>query len=351
MNKMTRLVKSALAATKIRRGARIPLKVTHCVTWRCNLSCLYCARHSHGAELDTTAIKGMIDLFAAGGTLYWSFNGGEPLLREDIGELAAQAGKLGLQVALNSNGTLLTQRQDVLKHVDLVNVSVEGSRTVHDRIRSQSYERMVAGLEILASRGVRTTLTTVVNAHNADGLEEVLRLAEAFGARVFFQPVRIQKEDREAKSGALFPDAQAMSQAVDYLLEQKKKGRPVASSTDFLRDIAAHWPDRMTPVPCVAGRAYCFVTPTGQVTACCDTLALADPSPAANVLHSGLDAFRNIPSFRCRTCFPAIPLETNILFNRSFVDCALRGLDILHDLLPRRSKIKVSSNSGHGPTP
>jgi MoaA/NifB/PqqE/SkfB family radical SAM enzyme len=345
------MAKAGLAAMRIRRGKRIPLKVTHCVTWRCNLSCLYCARHSHGTELDTATVTRMIHLFAAGGTLYWSFNGGEPLTRDDIGELAARAKKQGMHVALNSNGTLLAQRQDVLAHVDLVNVSVEGPKAVHDQIRSQSYERMVAGLETLARRGVRTTLTTVVNARNADGLDEVLRLAEAFGARVFFQPVRIQKEDREAKSGSLFPDVATMRNAMDFLLVQKKKGRPVASSEAYLRDIAANWPDRMTPVPCVAGRAYCFVTPTGQVTACCDTLALADPSPAANLLHSGLDAFRNIPNFRCRTCFPAIPLETNILFNRSLMDCGLHGLNILRDLLPRRPKITASSNPDHGPTP
>lgn len=336
MNRFLHVGKAALTAMRIRLGRRIPLKVTHCVTWRCNLSCNYCSRHSHGDELDTATVERLIGLFASGGTRYWSFNGGEPLIRDDIGKLAAQAGRLGMQVALSTNGTLLTQRQDVLAHVDLVNVSVEGSRAVHDRIRSQSYARMVTGLEILASHGVPTTLTTVVSASNADGLDEVLRLAEAFRANVFFQPVRVQKEDRVAKSEALFPDVQAMRQAMDFLLEQKRKGRPVASSTDFLRDIATHWPDRMTPVPCAAGRAYCFVTPMGQVTAFCDTLALADPSPAANLLQNGLAAFRNIPDYRCRTCFSAIPLETNILFNRSLVDCGLHGLDLIRNLLPKR---------------
>jgi MoaA/NifB/PqqE/SkfB family radical SAM enzyme len=351
MNKLLHVAKAGLTAMRIRRGRRIPLKVTHCVTWNCNLSCLYCARHSRGDELDTVSVTRMMDLFATSGTLFWSFNGGEPLIRKDLGELAAWAKGLGMQVTLNSNGTLLAQRQDVLKHVDLVNVSVEGTKAVHDLVRDQSHDRMVAGLETLASHGVPTTLTTVVNARNADGLDEVLRLAEAFGARVFFQPVRVQKEDREAKSGTLFPDVRTMRQTMDYLLAQKKKGRPVASSKAYLRDIAAHWPNRMTPVPCVAGRAYCFVTPLGQVTACCDTLALADPSPAANLLHSGLAAFQNIPKYRCKTCFPAIPLETNILFNRSLLDCGLHGLDIIANLLPKRPNMNVSSNPDHGTTP
>lgn len=351
MNRFLHVGKAALTAIRIRLGQRIPLKVTHCVTWRCNLSCSYCSRHSHCDELDTATVVRLIGLFAAGGTLYWSFNGGEPLIRDDIGKLAAQAGRLGMWVALNTNGTLLAQRQDVLAHVDLVNVSVEGSRAVHDQARSQSYERMVSGLETLASHGVPTTLTTVVSASNADGLDEVLRLAEAFKANVFFQPVRVQKEDRGAKSEALFPNVEAMRQAMDFLLEQKKNGRPVASSTDFLRDIATHWPDRMTPVPCAAGRAYCFVTPMGQVTACCDTLALADSSPAANLVHSGLAAFRNIPNYRCRTCFPSIPLETNILFNRSLLDCGLHGLDIITTLLPKRTRMWVSAKPDQGTKP
>lgn len=78
-NKIGRLIKSAVTVIHIKMGRRIPLKVTHCITWKCNLSCVYCARHCNESELNTKSVFQMIDIFSAGGTLYWSFNGGEPL--------------------------------------------------------------------------------------------------------------------------------------------------------------------------------------------------------------------------------------------------------------------------------
>lgn len=312
------------------------MKVTHCITWKCNLACEYCSRHFHDAELDTQSVLRMIDIFSSGGTLYWSFNGGEPLMRKDIADLARHARGNGMHVVLNTNGTLPEQRPEILKHVDHVNVSVDGPKVVHDRTRNGSFDKMVSGLETLSRAGMKTTFTSVLNASNAEHLDALLNLAETYSARIFFQPVRIQKEDLKAKSSSFFPEKDLMRDAIEYLLTQKKQGRPVASSAEYLRDIAAHWPNLMTKTPCAGGRAYCFVTPTGHVAACCDTLALADTSRKSNVLQNGMNAFTNIPSYPCTTCFPSIPLETNILFERSLFKSCRHSMDILHSLFRTR---------------
>ena len=337
-------MKSAISMVRIKIGASIPLKVTHCVTWKCNLSCAYCARHCNEPELNTKSVLRMIDIFSDGGALYWSFNGGEPLMREDIAELAGHARKKGMHLVLNTNGTLLDRREDVLKYIDLVNVSVDGPRMLHDQTRSQSYDKMISGLEVVARRGVRLTFTTVLSAVNATDLDSVLDLAESFGARVFFQPVRIQKEDIHSKSSSFFTDAETMRRAIDALIAQKKLRRPIASSTDYLQDIARHWPDQMTTTRCAAGRAYCFVTPTGHVTACCDTLRRADNTSKSNVLHSGLAAFRNIPHYKCETCFPAIPLETNILFQRSLLKTCTNSADIVRHFISSEKPFRPPSS-------
>ena len=54
----------------------------------------------------------------------WSFNGDEPLIRPDMGELIASAKSLGLQVSVNTNGTLAAPRIKALKNADLTSISV-----------------------------------------------------------------------------------------------------------------------------------------------------------------------------------------------------------------------------------
>lgn len=321
-------IKTILSAIRIKAGVPMPLKVTHCITWKCNLSCNYCSRHHQDNELNSADILKMMDMFSKAGTLYWSFNGGEPLMRKDIAELARHAKKRGMHVSLATNGTLLEERRDVLNYVDVVNVSVEGPKPVHDRMRSNSFDKMLTGLEILRRRGIRTTFTTVLSKNNADVLESVLDLAEAYRAKVYFQPIRVQKEDISGKSIAFFPELEKIRKAIDYLIS-RKNNPCIASSRHYLLDIKAHWPDKMTLTPCFAGRAYCFVTPMGQVTACCDTLAVAGTSPATNALQNGAMAFRCIPNYSCRTCFPAIPLETNILFHHSWFNALSQGGKIM----------------------
>jgi len=71
---------------------KIPLKVKQYITYRCNLSCLFCARRTAAKEeMATLQIKNMMKEFKDMGTIFWEFTGGEPLLREDFAELAAYA--------------------------------------------------------------------------------------------------------------------------------------------------------------------------------------------------------------------------------------------------------------------
>ena len=83
------------------------------LTDRCNLSCTHCysksgpGRSTEG-ELTTTEALGVIDDLADMGVPLILFTGGEPLLREDIWDLARHAGNRGLKMALSTNGTLIT---------------------------------------------------------------------------------------------------------------------------------------------------------------------------------------------------------------------------------------------------
>ncbi len=67
---------------KVILGSRVPLRVTQYITYRCNLDCLYCARHKSGEpELTTDEVKSLMTSFRKAGALFWGFNGGEALVR------------------------------------------------------------------------------------------------------------------------------------------------------------------------------------------------------------------------------------------------------------------------------
>jgi pyrroloquinoline quinone biosynthesis protein E len=310
------IAKSVPAIVRARFGGRVPLRVSHCVTYRCNLDCSYCSRHTPTPdELTTAQAKGLMDSFRGAGCLFWSFNGGEPLARADLGELISHAKGLGMFVSVATNGTLVAGRLEQIRRADLVNISLDGPKDMQDGLRGDSYDGILQGVEALQSAGLARSLTTVVGIHNHDRLGEVLEIAEGWGAKAFFQPISVQKEDLSAKAAQFFPTPAQMAAAMDRLLAAKKQGRPVANSARYLRFIRDCWPDKMPAARCWAGRIFCFVDPQGRLAACCDTLAVDSKNPALDTVGDGAAAFGRIPRHDCATCYSAIPLETNILMN------------------------------------
>ncbi len=152
------------------------------VTKACNLKCKHCyinAGEKASNELTTEEAKVLIDDLANLGTPVLLFSGGEPLLREDIFELAEYAFSKGIRPVLSSNGTLITK--DVAKrlkdsHFQYVGISLDGLEKVHDDFRGvegafrKSIEGIKNCLEIDLKSGVRFT----VNQMNFKDLSDVL---------------------------------------------------------------------------------------------------------------------------------------------------------------------------------
>ena len=263
-------------------------------------------------ELATDEVKSLMASFRKAGTLFWGFNGGEALIRDDIGDLIDFGKRIGLYVSISTNGTLLATRYRDIRNADVVNISLEGPKEIHNEMRPQSYDPICEGVKALAIEGIKFTFSTSVNDRNLDSLGFVLNFAERYQTKAVFQPIRIQKEDNAAKSRAYFPTRDKMQKAMDYLLLEKSKGRPVANSANFLRQIKASWPDGRPEMRCWAGRLYCSITPEGVVTACCDTLDEARKNGNVWSPEKAVDDFFCLPVFRCSTCYASTPLEANI---------------------------------------
>src|SRR5687768_5217368 len=109
--------------------------VPHVVAWnltrRCNLACAHCyiaAGSWHGAdnELTTEECRRITDQIIElnNGPLF-ILSGGEPLLRDDLEEIAAHASSRGATVVIGTNGTRLSaERIRSLKAAGVTGVAI-----------------------------------------------------------------------------------------------------------------------------------------------------------------------------------------------------------------------------------
>ncbi len=167
-------------------NARRPVVVWN-MTSRCNLECRHCyiesGPESESRNLSTAEARALVDDLAALGAPVLLFSGGEPLLREDVFELAEYASARGLRPSLSTNGTLITA--DVARRIAAagfayVGVSLDGAQATHDffRNRAGAFEAALEGLANCAATGLRTGVRFTLNRHNAGDLESVLDTVE-----------------------------------------------------------------------------------------------------------------------------------------------------------------------------
>jgi len=155
------------------------------MTQRCNLRCVHCYAQSHTEEgidaIDTTAAKTMINDLAAYGAPVMLFSGGEPLVRQDLVELAHHAISRGMRAVVSTNGTLITKaKAKELKEVGLsyVGISLDGIESTHDAFRAVagSYKKALQGIENCQAEGLKVGLRFTINKRNATEVGSIFRL-------------------------------------------------------------------------------------------------------------------------------------------------------------------------------
>ena len=162
------------------------------VTRRCNLNCVHCRASSergpYPGELGTEKCLEILNEIAATAKPIVILTGGEPLLREDLFELARYGTDLGLRMVLATNGTLLNPGitgEMIENGIQRVSISLDGSSPKsHDQFRQVqgAYERALAGIEELRRAGMEFQINTTVTRHNLDEVPALLDLAVKLGA-------------------------------------------------------------------------------------------------------------------------------------------------------------------------
>jgi MoaA/NifB/PqqE/SkfB family radical SAM enzyme len=299
-------------------GAPRPFSATFAVTNRCNLRCAYCnCPYIDPTHLELAQIDVLFGRLQEMGIRRLGLAGGEPLLRADIAEIIGLAKSRGFFVSINSNLTLFDRHPERLLGADLVYTSLDGDAAAHNAARGErSYEGVIAAVSQLISQGMPVIAICVVTEHSIEQADFLLSQAESIGFRMHFQP---QCVDTEIVRGSIAPSMsnERLRGFWRRLLERKREGRPIVSSTPYLEFLSG-WEDfsvsafNDASAHCPAGRGYLYVDPQGKAFACAYTkgkmtgvdLLVADWRTAWD---------RKTP---CTTCTVGPMLEFNLLFKR-----------------------------------
>ena len=263
--------------------------VPHVVAWnltrRCNLECAHCyisagPRESATAELDTATCLGIVDqLLAVNPAPMLILSGGEPLLREDLTELARYASGKGATVVVGTNGTLLTEaRIAELKAAGVrgVAVSVDSLRpSYHDNFRhgKGSLAGTQAALARLRVQRLDFIVQTTVTRGNRAELARLVEWSAAEGA-VSFNCYFLVPTGRGASLTDLSPADYEAVLADLARWQREYRGRMLVRAKcapHFMRLV--HQADPDSPIlnyetRCPCGTQYCRITPDGQLTPC-----------------------------------------------------------------------------------
>ncbi|RKY01711.1 MAG: heme b synthase [Spirochaetes bacterium] len=259
------------------------------LTRRCNLSCIHC-RALAADEIDPNELthEEAIELlnkvkdFASPVII---LTGGEPMMREDIYEIAEYGTSLGFRMVMAPNGTLITP-ESVKKMkkagIKRVSISIDGpDSNSHDKFRGVkgAFDAAMRGISYLKEGGLPFQINTTITKFNIDQIDKILALAISLGAvahHIFLlvptgrgmeikdQSISAQQYEETLlwfyKQRQRYPIDFKATCAPHYqrIIRQYGKGSSTKTGGELARETRG----------CLAGIGFCFVSSTGVVQPC-----------------------------------------------------------------------------------
>lgn len=154
------------------------------LTYGCNEKCIHCYHpfytYDFSKELNTSAVKELVDKMYEIGVFYVVLSGGEALLRKDIFEIIEYISNKGMLITLFTNGMLLSE-EVVLKikryRIKTVSISLYSDiAEQHDKITTVkgSYSQTMKGIDLLKKYSIPFELKCVVLTENVSRVGDIL---------------------------------------------------------------------------------------------------------------------------------------------------------------------------------
>ncbi len=253
-------------------------------THACNLRCAHCRRGEQtGSELTTAEGRALLEEMARTGTPLLILSGGEPLCRGDIFELAAFATRLGLRVALATNGTLIDREiADNIANTGIrrVAVSLDGAEAgTHDAFRGVegAFQRAIRGLKCVQQAGVSTQINCTLTRHNIAQKERIYALAQELGVEALHWFLLVPVGCGLTVSDDMQLEAAAYEEVLGWivgLIDEATLEMRATCAPHIIRIMAERGVDSSVQHrkgaggACLAGTHACFISHAGIVYPC-----------------------------------------------------------------------------------
>jgi pyrroloquinoline quinone biosynthesis protein E len=254
-------------------GVGPPLWLLCELTYRCPLHCAFCSNpidwSSHGRELDTAEWLKVLRGARALGAVQLGLSGGEPLVRDDLELLVAEAHQLGYYINLITSGVGLTEpRLRALKQAGLDHIQLsfqDSTRELNDFLSStRTFDLKSKVAALIKAQGYPMVLNVVLHRLNIDHVETILAMAE-----------RLEADYLELANTQYYGWAWHNR---EQLLPTREQVRRAEESTNRFRDRRTDMrvffvvPDYFEPrpKPCMQGLGTLFmaITPDGTALPC-----------------------------------------------------------------------------------
>jgi len=326
--KALNVLKNSLASNK-------PYHVQWMLTQRCNYRCRGCSVWSEQrklGEISTDDIKTGLNILRKLGAVEIVFSGGNPLLRDDIGEILDYASRFFITTVYD-NGSMALRKIDALRKADFVAISLDTlDQKKFDSIRGVpgALKTAVEAIETLHNEDIQVGVSPTISQLN---LHEILDFTKYFterGIPVWYclygydypsenQLFKIGKKVDEFE----IRDRKAMVEVCTNLAKLKKKRKGVYITTKTLRALESFFMTGQRTWSCRALESFFMIDSLGNVAGCHRNEPVTTVSELPDVWNSQyFEALRKKykECSRCAyLCYIFYSLHADVLSNLSIV--------------------------------
>lgn len=307
------------AAAHLGAQAGPPLWLLAELTYRCPLHCVFCYNPvdfaNAGPELNTDEWLRVLREARAAGSVQCGFSGGEPLLRDDLEVLVAEAHRLGFYTNLLTSGVGLTpERAAALKEAGLDHIQLsfqDSTQELNDFLshtKTFDLKRRVA--DIIKRHGWPMVMNCVIHRQNIAHIGTIIELAVELGAEYLELANNQYYSWAQVNREALLPSREQLERAEQITNEYRQK---LGDKIRIFFVVPDYYEQR--PKKCMNGWGNVFLTVTPDGTALpCHTAKMIKSVEFPNVRDMSVaDIWHHAPGFNlfrgfewmkdpCRSC-------------------------------------------------
>lgn len=259
------------------------------LTRKCNFRCRGCSvwQQQDPRELSTEQVKKGLNILRELGVVDLVLSGGNPLLRDDIGEIIRHASESFITTVYD-NGSMAVEKIEALRHADFVAISIDSlNPEKNDYIRGVkgAWSTAMQAVEELHKNGISVGVAPTISQFN---LYEILDLTRYFTSRdipvwysiySYDSPERADSPDSTGEQSHLFGigkkndeftivDGNAMVKTCDSLIAMRKKNSNIIMTSKLLKAVKNLYLTGERPWKCRALQNFFIIDHVGRVAGC-----------------------------------------------------------------------------------